>query len=165
MQARPEGIKIWRGLERCWRVYVCDTLWISLAKKKGKKNPSHRCLEAEEEEQQGRARSLCASFSDKSRRDFKRHFSAICNLICVQNAPTTDEGSVGAAWGARREPVPRNGDKVPKNEDKMVWRLCPMGWRCAGAAHLTVPGQRRPGREYHDVADGEGFTTVVVRLQ
>lgn len=77
----------------------------------GKKNPSRRCLEAEEEEQQGRARPSCASFSGKSRRNFKRHFSVIYNFICVQNAPAAAKGSVGTAWEAQRETVLRTGDK------------------------------------------------------
>lgn len=76
-----------------------------------KKFPSHRCLEAEEEEQQGRARSSCASLSDKSRRDSKRHFSAIYDFICVQNAPNADKGSLGTAWEAQGDTEPRIGDK------------------------------------------------------
>lgn len=68
----------------------------------------------------------------------------------MQNVPATAKGSVGTAWEARRETVPRNGDKVPRNGDKVALRLCHTGWGHAGAAWaagMAVPGQRRSGRQ------------------
>lgn len=124
---------------------LCDTLWWL----RKKKIPSHRCLEAEEEEQQGRARSSCASLSDKSRRNFKRHFSAIYDFVCRMH-PMQPRGAWALLGGHREIQSPELGTNVLRNGDKVALRLCHTGWGHAGAARaaqLTVPGQRRSGRE------------------
>lgn len=58
---------------------------------------------------------------------------------------------VWALLGRHREiQSPELGTKVLRNGDKVALRLCHTGWghaRAARAAQLTVPGQRRSGRE------------------
>lgn len=79
-----------------------------------RKNPSRRCLEAEEEEQQGRARSSCASLSDKSRR-MSRDTSVpfIISFVCRMHPPQLRE-----AWallgGCGEKQCPQLGTRCPQ---------------------------------------------------
>lgn len=73
----------------------------------------------------------------------------IISFVCRMHPP--QPRGVWALLGRHREKqCSELGTKVPRNGDKVALRLCHTGWGHAGAARaaqLTVPGQRRSGRE------------------
>lgn len=73
----------------------------------------------------------------------------IISFVCRMHPP--QPRGVWALLGRHREEqCPELGTKVPRNGDEVALRLCHTGWGHAGAARaaqLTVPGQRRSGRE------------------
>lgn len=85
-----------------------------------RKNPSRRCLEAEEKEQQGRARPSCASLSDKSRR-ISRDTSVpfIISFVCRMRPPQP-RGAWALLGGHGEKQCPELGAKVPRTGDKVV---------------------------------------------
>lgn len=65
----------------CLRVHQCDTLWFSLSQEK---ITVAIVLMLRKKSSEGRARPLRAILSIKSRKNFKRYFSAIYNFICAR---------------------------------------------------------------------------------